>query len=189
MASPVTLEEGKAHLRVTHNQDDVLIADYLEASTEYVETISQRVFSTSTITKVLKAFPPGSSGIPLEYSPVESIDTITYYDQDGAQQSFDVSDVYFVENNVRLSCVFLDPGLSWPTTQSRPDAATITYSAGYGGDVNVPQAAKQAILFLLGHYYEQRMAVIVGTSQTELTFAVESLVSTLRPGTYANPDA
>lgn len=41
----------------------------------------------------------------------------------------------------------------------------------------VPQTIRQAAFFLIGHYYSNRSAVIVGTSTNELPMAVESLLN------------
>ena len=175
MASPVTLDESKAHLRVTHDVDDTLIQNYSDSASEFVETLSSRVFSDRAINVGSYAFPTGTCPIRLSYSPVQSIDSITYYDTDGAQQTMDLADVSLITNEAQLSWIALVPDAKWPATQSRLDAITISYTAGYGGDANVPMAAKQAILLCTAHYYDQRSTIVVGTSATQLEFTVTNL--------------
>lgn len=41
----------------------------------------------------------------------------------------------------------------------------------------VPQTVRQAAFFLIGHYYSNRSAVVVGASAVELPVAVESLLN------------
>ena len=182
--SPVALAEAKAHLRVTHEEDDAIITQYNDAAASFVETLADRVFTDRSITAMCATFPPMTGPIALSYSPVQTIDQILYYDPDGVQQTLDLADVSLVPNEVGLSWIVLQPDATWPTTQVRPDAITITYTAGYGGDVNVPPEAKQAILLCLTHYYDQRTTVVVGTSAQQLEFTVTNLTESLSPGTY-----
>jgi uncharacterized phiE125 gp8 family phage protein len=57
---------------------------------------------------------------------------------------------------------------------------TVRFVAGYGANPgDVPEPLRQAMLLLIGHYYENREAVAAGTL-TELPFAVASLVFPFR---------
>jgi uncharacterized phiE125 gp8 family phage protein len=52
----------------------------------------------------------------------------------------------------------------------------VTYVAGYGAAASVPQKYKQAMLLLIGHWYENRETVIVGTISGPIALAVDSLI-------------
>ena len=86
-ASPVTLAEAKHHLRITHDLSDPEIAGYLLAAIEYVEVRAQRIFMDRQLTLVLDDFPGTDSAICFDLSPVDSVDTIQYYDEDNASQT------------------------------------------------------------------------------------------------------
>jgi uncharacterized phiE125 gp8 family phage protein len=66
-----------------------------------------------------------------------------------------------------------------------PNAITITFWAGYGEDGrSVPAPIKHAMLMLVGFWYENRTAVLVGSISKPLEFAVESLLSSQKWGSY-----
>jgi hypothetical protein len=58
-------------------------------------------------------------------------------------------------------------GGSWPQTQDVINAFTVRFTAGYGTTAaSVPYDVKAAIKLLIGHLYENREAVIVGSNVT-----------------------
>jgi uncharacterized phiE125 gp8 family phage protein len=67
----------------------------------------------------------------------------------------------------------------WPSARSVRDAVQIRFIAGYGDAASdVPQAIKQAILLLVGHWFENREAVLVHSFKpTVIPIAVDSLLS------------
>jgi len=74
----------------------------------------------------------------------------------------------------------------WPAYMDDANAITITFWAGYGEDGrSVPPAIKHAILMLVGFWFENRSAVLVGSISKQLEFAVDSLLSSQKWGGYA----
>jgi uncharacterized phiE125 gp8 family phage protein len=182
---PVTLAEAKAHLRITHDQADTEILGYLLAATEYAETRAQRIFRQRTLTLVLDDFPGLDEPVVFDLSPVQSITTIQYYDEDNATQTHTTA--YLVEDATGVSCLYPNYDTQWPNTVERPDAVTITYVAGYSSVATVPQRAKNAIMMLTKHGYDQRDPVLVGSTALiarPLEFAVDSMIRSLKPGNY-----
>jgi uncharacterized phiE125 gp8 family phage protein len=82
-------------------------------------------------------------------------------------------------NNVDKAEV--SPATSWPSVTAAPEAVSIRFRAGYG-DVgsDVPEPIRQAMLLLIGHWYEHREAVIVGTNAMLMPMAVNSLLAPYR---------
>ena len=73
-------------------------------------------------------------------------------------------------------------GQSWPgTTLKTAAGVTITFVAGYGAtSASVPESIRQAILLLVGHWYENREATVgVGNMQV-LPMGVKALLSDYR---------
>jgi uncharacterized phiE125 gp8 family phage protein len=68
----------------------------------------------------------------------------------------------------------------WETTYSAltmPTRYRATYEAGYESDDDAPEDIKQAVLLLVGHWNENREAVVVGDTATdELPLAVSALL-------------
>jgi uncharacterized phiE125 gp8 family phage protein len=69
-------------------------------------------------------------------------------------------------------------GVTWPSLYGVPNAATVTFTAGYGATADtVPQAIKQAMLLLIGHWYIHRESVIVGAAPSEVPQAAKALLA------------
>lgn len=175
---PVSLVEAKAHLRVDHSDDDTMIASLIAASAAHLDGwggILGRALITQTWQQKFPFFPSGLV-IGLALAPVQSIDSITYFDGDNAQQTLATS-VYTVLNDELGPFVTLQANQSWPGTYPREDAVTVTYVAGYGdAGSDVPAAIRHAMLLMIGHWYENREGVVVGTNSGKLPLAVEALL-------------
>ncbi len=188
-AEPVSLVEIKAHCRVDISDDDALLGGLIVAARQHVESLTRRQLINATWRLSLDAFPgvtrhvggwPRSAAegadIRLPRPRLQSVTSITYLDAAGAAQTLSPSS-YTVSGDEEPGRIALAPGSDWPDTQAdRINAVQITYVSGYGADASsVPQALKQAVLLLAAHWYENREAVVVGTINSALAMAVESL--------------
>jgi uncharacterized phiE125 gp8 family phage protein len=79
---------------------------------------------------------------------------------------------YFVDDKSEPGRVALAYNKSWPTLSLRPtNAVVVQFTAGYGDAADdVPQRVKQAMLLLIGHWYEHREAVLTGSISKEIEF-------------------
>ena len=173
-ANPVlSLEEAKLHLRVEHDAEDSLISRIVDAATERCESFQLRSFVTQTWQLTLPRFPYGRR-ILLPRPPLQSVTSVVYTDSDDAEQTVAVADY---RADVSAGSIILGVG-DWPSTATDPDAVRITYVAGYGNEgTDVPEAARAAILLLVGHLYENREAVTIGTGPTfKIPLSVEWLL-------------
>lgn len=154
---PVSLEEAKTHLRVSHTKDDVKINSIIIGVTSFVENWLNLRLVTQKLKVTFDAFPCGRE-LCLPIGPVSEILSFEYYDGGGTLQAF----TEYVESFHRAPpALFLDPGaFVWPNTQlNRPDAVQITLMAGYGFAYFVPETLKMGILSLVAHFYENRQDV------------------------------
>lgn len=163
-APAVSLEEAKLHLRVEHDVEDSLIKRIVAAATERAEEIQARAFVTQTFRLGLPRFPRGRI-LRLPRPPLQSIESIRYLDSAGTEQEFPAG-AYRVDTDAVPGRVILKRGHSWPATANEPDAVTVTYVAGYGGPEAVPEEQRAAILLFVGHLFEMREAVTIGTGPT-----------------------
>lgn len=179
---PVSLVEAKKHLRVEITDDDDLINALIKAAREHCEMFTKRAFITQTIVMKMDCFPSGRQFL-LPRPKAISITSIQYIDEDGATQTFS-SGSYTLDSSSEPARVALLPDEEWPDTQDdRINAVTVTFTAGYGATAaSVPSRAKQAILLLIGHWYENREQVVMGAIPTELPFAVRALLAGLEVG-------
>ena len=173
---PVTLDEAKAHLGIINStDDDAYISALIETARQYAENFTNRLFVTQDWSLYLDDF---SDEMELR-SPVQSIIGIDYYDSNNALQSL-ASSVYLLDSNSTPARVVRATGQSWPYTYTRPDAVRIKFRAGYGDPPSVPQAIKHAILIMVGHFYESREPVVIGTVVSSVPWSAEALLSQYR---------
>src|SRR5690606_14937668 len=172
---PVTVVDAKLHLRVDAPDDDALITRLIATARQHVETFQGRSLVTQTWRLSLDRFPRGRV-IYLPRPPLQSVQGITYVAPDGSQQALDAS-LYDVDAASEPGRVVLKAGQAWPEVADVPGAVQVEYTAGYGDAAAVPEAVKQAILLLVGHWYEHREQAVVGSSVSQLPFAVEALLS------------
>lgn len=174
---PVTTAEAKAHLRVDISTDDTLIGLLVTAARQHLETICGRALVTQTLDVQFDRWPDGSV-IYLPRAPLQSITSITYSKADASTGTLSSSD-YVVDIKSQPGRVLLKSAASWPSDELQVGAAvTVRFVAGYGAAAAVPQPLKQAILLLVGHWYENREAVIDTGRKTllPLPMAVNSLI-------------
>lgn len=186
----VSTAEAKLHLRIDHDDEDTLIGDLVAAATEVVEVRSRRQLAGTTRRVELDGFPPLERGdldtrIILPRPPLISITHVKYLDAAGVDTTLDAAEYSLVlgYGGSEGGRGWVQPayGKSWPTHRVHPGSVRITYVCGYGGATpeagDVPQALRRAILLLVGHWYANREAVIVGTNASELPMAVASLIA------------
>lgn len=175
---PVSLAEAKAHLRVDVTDDDTLITAMIQAAREYIEDATGRALINQTWRLSLNAWPEVDY-IELPRPPLASVTSVAYTGSDGTAYTFSTG-YYDVDTDSEPGRVALEYGDDWPsTTLAAVNPIQITYVAGYGAtSASVPEFLRQAILLLLGHWYENREGVIVGQGYTPLSvpFSVQSLV-------------
>lgn len=150
---PVSVAEVQVHLRVDSDTDEDLVAALAIAAREWCEMATGRQFCTATLRTKLSGFPAEGS-IPLPRAPVTAVSSVGYIDSAGDSQTLAGSG-YVVATDLAPAEIALAPGSSWPTTAARPDAVTVTYTAGYGGPAQVPQPLRAAILLKCQALYDR----------------------------------
>ena len=174
-SEPVTAAESAAHLRVDVADDDALIAALVGAARQAFEEINGRSLFTTTWKLVLDGW-PNRPYIVLPRPPLASVASIVYVDSDGNSVTFG-SGNYIVETLRTPGRIHLAEDADWPSaTLRRASSITITFVAGWATVAAIPQRYKQAILLLVGHWYENRESVIAsGAMPKQIPLAFESL--------------
>jgi len=173
---PVDLSEAKDHIRETGSDQDAVIESLITSAREWCEGFQQRAYVTQTRRLTLDRWPRGRT-IYLPRPPLQSVERIVYTDADGTQYEVDAND-YIVDTAAEPGRIVLARGVWWPSGGLRPAAGVeVVYVAGYGDADAVPKKAKQAILLLVGHWYEHREVVLTGTISKEIDFSVSSLLA------------
>lgn len=182
-AEPVTLEEAKLHLRVDHDDEDDYIAGLVTAAREMVERLTGRQLVAATWDFVYARFPCGGWGeLYLPAAPVQSVTSVSYVDGDGDAQTVD-ADAWELSAASEPAIIRPAVGYTWPATADTLEAVTVRAVCGYGDADDVPQSLRRAVLLIVGHWYTNREAVVVGTIATSLPAGLEWI---LQPFTLAD---
>lgn len=156
VVQPVTLDEAKAHLRVTAADEDAHITSLIAAAVGHVDGPSGvlgRALVEQEWDLLLDAFPCDELELPLP--PLRSVTSITYVDEQGATQTLAPAAYEVDASGVVLPAY----GQTWPRTRAQRNAVTVRFKAGYGTTgASVPAAIRAAILLLVGDLYANREA-------------------------------
>lgn len=158
------VDQANEHLRL---EDEDLQDDYVEALIGAVETyldgfagVLGRALITQTWARSFDRFPCGDT-IRLPLAPLQSVESVMYFDRDGNNLAFGSSNYHAVTDAIG-PCVKLADNATWPDTFCRPDAVTITWICGYGdAAADVPESIIHAAKLLLGDYFQNREDVSI----------------------------
>lgn len=157
-SEPVTLVEAKNHLKVDYSTDDDLISLLITAAREHCENYTNQMVIYQRRETVLDRFPSSwehneFAAIQL-FGPIIALESITY-DNDGASHATLASSAYNTDLDSMPARIW--PEESWPDDRiASPAGVKITYTGGYQDTADVPKAIKQAMLLLIGDWYENR---------------------------------
>ena len=149
---PVSLEEAKRSLGVTEDDDDSRIVGYIKAARKYAEAFCNIRIMTQTVELTLDYWP--SSIILLGTWPIQSVVSLKYFDtaSPSVEQTL-VADVdYYADVTTIQGRINSISG--WPSVACKPNAITITMTAGYSSSDLVPENLKDGIKAFIGYLYE-----------------------------------
>ena len=178
---PVVTADQKEWMRVDASDEDTLIGNLAAASRAYFESSTNRQLITATWQLKLTNFPSGEIVLPV--SPLQSITSITYYDNDDAQQTWS-SGEYDVDTASTPGRVRPSFDNDYPSdSRGGTDDIVITFVAGYGdASSDVPDGVLTAIKLLAANWFENRESNSPVT-MTPVPMALESLVWQYKDGT------
>jgi len=151
---PVSVATAKSFLRVDHATDDTLLTSLIKAAADTGEGIARRAFITQTLEMTLDAWPE-EYALTLWRPPLQSVTSVKYTNEDGVEATW--TD-YRTDIKSEPGVILFDSFPSAALTES--GAVTVRFVAGYGlSETDVPERIKQAILFLVAYWYENRESV------------------------------
>lgn len=213
-AEPVSVAELQAHLRLEGPEADLqasVLAAFLEAARQYVETFTRRTLLETVYDLVLDAFPrPRSSWggdaargageelppadrdrtlyyddvLELPAPPLKQVDSVKYLDPDEVLQTLPTAD-YVVD--VQSTPGRIWPASSttgWPETAARPSAVTVRFRGGYASAALVPAPLKMGIKLLAASWFEHREGTAPDGMPAEVPLGVRMLLRSQRWGSY-----
>lgn len=152
---PFDLADAKLHLRETLEDaaNDAYITSLITTARTAAEDLMERTLLQTTWLHTAEHF---DHEIRLYRGPVISIDSITYIDADGVQQTLDES-AYIFDAYANPARIVPAWGTCWPATRCQPGAVAVQYKAGYGTTADsIPKPIVSWIKLALTDLYEQR---------------------------------
>ncbi len=192
LAEPILLAEAKSHIRVVSALDDTIIASWITASREYVETVTGLQLMPATWRLILQSFPyegqfdgyQVQGCIELPKPPCRGVSRVMYADPaDGSMVVLATSE-YQVSTARLRGRVAPARETVWPQVDCQVlDAVTVDFDAGYETAAAVPQRAKQAIRLLIAHCYENRQLAVEHVMK-QIPVGLASWIRTIKTEAY-----
>ena len=182
---PVTLAEAKAHCRVDTSTDDAYISSLITAAREWCESYCDETFVHTQYRMTLDAFP---HEIELPRPPMASSGTVTAvtvtYTLENQSTATLATNQYRVDRDSTPGVIRTLYNSSWPSHLLDYNAVTVSWWGGMGASgSSVPQRVRNAILWLVGMWYERRMAADA-VNLSEIPFGVKALLDNAKWGSY-----
>lgn len=163
--APISLAEAKAQTRVDHNDEDQLIQHYIDAATSLLDGPAG-LLGRCLVTQSWQMKIDALTGPVLLPFPDITIDGAVFTDTAGGTLAYDLA--------LQDQRLLLRPS----SGHGRP--VEIAFTAGYGAAADVPAAIRQAMLLLIGQWYDNREAVTVGAAGSPMPMAVDALLAPYR---------
>jgi uncharacterized phiE125 gp8 family phage protein len=167
----VSLAEAKAHVNVDFDDDDALIAAYLDAATDRFAYLN-RSLRPCTWALDLDGF---HDVLYLPKPPFVAATSVTYLDAAGATQTLAGTAYDARTDSLGQGRISLAYGQQWPQTLDYGECVTVNFTAGYAIG-SLPGALRAAILLTIGALYEQKSDVTSAPSFA-LPFGAEALAA------------
>lgn len=152
----VTVDEFKQWSKIDGDEEDEIITLILQSCTEAAEQYTRRRIISTSWSASVATF----STLRFDSSSVNVSDIqITYFDETNTLQVLPES-YYKITSDDYDTFIEFNEGV--PDITERPDAITITYSAGYGP--NCPARIKIGILKMAASYFENRQDLAQGVN-------------------------
>ncbi len=169
---PVTLAQAKAFLKVDDTAEDGLTTTLITAARLHVEGVTGKALLSQTWRVCLDAWPDNRL-VKLPISPLINITAITAYDDEGV--GYAIAAAQFYAEPTRLLLPLRVAGM--PTIRQL-GGIEIDYVAGFGSAAeDVPGDIIQAMLMLIGYWFEHRDAVIVAGTGAVVPSGFDRLVA------------
>lgn len=198
---PLTVDETKLHLRVETTDDQYLIDTLITAAREYVEHVTNRALFRQTWELALDDW-PCCDYICIPRPPLISVTSLKWKDTAAVETTVATTE-YIVDTEVETGVnpdplcqpgrIVLGYQKVWPTTALYPASPIrLRFLAGYdvatAGDQDaIPQSLKQAMLLLVGHWYEHREDVLsgnIGDLAVSIPLGVQALLANYRVAVF-----
>lgn len=179
MAEPVTVAEAKAQVRmIDDNSQDDFLTSLIAPARAYVERVSRHLFVGGARTETFRRW---GDYLEIWRRPVASITAVKYSVSDDPADDVEYEGFTADLNSFPLRIYPALDGSGFPTIDDG-QTITVTYTAGAIDATSEEYLlGKRAMLLLIGHWFENREAAVIGNTSASVDFAVRELLDTIRP--------
>jgi uncharacterized phiE125 gp8 family phage protein len=174
-ADPISVADAKVHLRIEQadTDQDGFVAQLCAAAHRKVENELDYPILRQTRQTHLRGFPEAE--IDLGGGNDFQVASVDYYDADGVQQTLATS-AYILDAVSKPAKLYPAPNTLWPATQDRPGAVIVEWQSGWAAPGDVPPDLLHAMRLLIGHWDQNREAVVIGSISTDVQFTFDALI-------------
>ncbi len=180
-AQPVTDGQMRAQLRQDTFEEDALVTAALAGAAAWVEEQTRRALITQTWTAYINCSWREHDPVMLPRPRLIEISALEYRKAD---DSWNAHTGFRLMGSSEPACIWLT---STPSGVATPDNEMdavwrVTYTCGYGAAAkDIPRPLQAAIKLMAAHLFENREAVIIGTTvPMALPLGVERLIAPYR---------
>ena len=148
---PISLAEAKAHLRVTHYDDDAYIGTLIKTARQSIEAQTGLGLISQGWSVFLDDWPENGV-IDLPQAPVLDIADIKVHGDDDTFAIIDPAH-YYEDKVSRPARIILRGSRNWAAPGRVANGIEILLTIGF---TSVPEPLREAILQLVGHWHETR---------------------------------
>lgn len=177
-AEPVSLDEAKAHLKIDHADEDVMLASLMLTARLNIEQALSLALITQAWTYHLDQWPKVRV-VALPLSPLQAVAAVRVKKADGVSE-------LIPPTSYMVDLVSKPPRLIWNKGERRDPGVIaggieIDLTVGFGASgASVPAPLKHAILMLTAHWYEHRTPGANGANDVRIPAAVSDLIQPFR---------
>ena len=155
LVEPVSLSEARAHLRVTHGDDDTYISTLIKTARTSVEAQTGLGLISQAWSVFLDDWPQGGV-IKIPLAPVIDVTDIKVYGDDDVAAIIDPAH-YYEDRTSRPSRIVLRGSRTWAKPARAANGIEILLNVGFGAtSASVPEPLREAVLQLVGRWYAMR---------------------------------
>ncbi len=177
VVEPFEVPDVKGYLRLTEDDDDVLIASYISAAREQAELMQHRHLVQKQMDLRLDRWPHDPIRLA---TPVVTVDLVQYAPKTGEPVTVEAA-TYYVDRFRRPGVLMLARGQEWPHVELQPSSAIlIRFTVGYAPEssfwkVGPGPRIRAGMLLLISAWHTNRLPYAVGASAiAEYPYAITS---------------
>ena len=168
----ISLADLKTFLKVETTEDDALIQSMLSTARAYVEDYTGVLCNNGQVDFYGESF----KDFRFAAGPVKSLTSVSYKTDATTYAVLASTGYAFSSKSIPQRLEFYSPPSPYDKTLERVKVVTNT---GYN-ETAVPVPLVQAMRLLVGHWYEQRTQVIVGTITAQVPLGIHALLNPYR---------